>query len=83
MSTVFLGLGAAVAAAALLVGLGWLFHRICTRLEEAGYLYYRKSGGGGSAGGVLYELDKLTRPSVEHVIDVQDTIKEEAEIDGD
>ena len=61
---------------AALVGFGWLFHRICTRLEDAGYLYYRKNkGGGGGVTGALSELDKLTRPSIQHVIEVEDTEK--------
>ncbi len=63
---------------AAVAGLGWLFHRVCTILEDAGYLYYHKSGGG-----VLYELDRLTRLSIEHTIEVQNTIREEEEIDGD
>ena len=66
-----------IVVAAAVVGLGWLFHRICTRLEEAGYLYYRKKErpAGGSAMGAFQELDKLTNPSIEHVIEAQDTEK--------
>jgi hypothetical protein len=66
------------------VGLGSLFHRICTRLEDAGYVYYRKEkGGGGGVSGALSELDKLTRPSIQHVIEVEDTAKIERDDVGD
>jgi len=74
--------GRLVFAAGVLAGLAWAFHRICTKLEEAGYLYYRKSSGNGG-GGVLYELDRLTRPSIEHVVEMHDPVKHEEEIDGD
>ncbi len=83
MDTILLWCGAAIGIIAALVGLGWLFHRVCTRLEEAGYLHYRKSEGSGGGGGALYELDKLTRPSIKHVIEAQDVIKDEENIDGD
>ena len=57
---------------AILVGGGWCLHRFCIRLEDAGYLYYRKRGSGGGSAGFLYELDRLTRPSIEHVVKVED-----------
>lgn len=79
----FLWVTVGILGVAGVIGLGWVFHRVCTMLEEAGYLYYRKSGSGGGGGGVLYELDRLTRPSIEHVVEAQDTIQEEEEIDGD
>lgn len=76
---IYVGLGIAV-----LVALGWLFHRVCTRLEEAGYLYYRKKQGSGGGSNVLMEMDKLTRPSVQHVIEAEDTAKiEREEIGGE
>lgn len=74
-----------VVAAGLLAvtGFGWLLHRFCVRLEEAGYLHYRKSSGSGSCGNALQELDLLTRPSVVHVLEVQDDAKQhEASIGG-
>ena len=52
-----------------------MLHRFCVRLEEAGYLYYRNRGGGG----VFHELDRLTRPSVEHVVQVRDEVKHQEE----
>jgi len=63
-------------------GFVWTFHCMCLKLEDAGYLYYRNSSGNGG-GGVLYELDRLTRPSIEHVIEMHDPVKHEQEIDGD
>lgn len=71
-----------VAAVATVVGLGWLLHRLCIRLEEAGYLYYREKGGGAAAG-VLNEFDRLVRPSVEHTIQAEEHVRDEEEIDGD
>ncbi|MEO1496276.1 MAG: hypothetical protein AAFV43_03910 [Planctomycetota bacterium] len=51
----------------------YLLHRIALRLEAAGYLYYRnKQPTGGGATAVFGELDKLTRPSIEHTIEAQD-----------
>ncbi len=56
------------------VAAGWGFHRLCLHLEKRGYLYYRtrSKGGGGGLAGVFHDMDRLTRPSVEHVIRVQD-----------
>ncbi len=70
----------------LLVAAIWGFHRLCLLLEERGYIYYRKRPeGGGSVAGVFLEMDRLSRPSMEHVIAVQDTSTnvERQEIDGD
>jgi hypothetical protein len=61
-----------IGAACTLIG-GWLLHRMCIRLEDAGYLYYRRRPtGGGGGGGVFQELDRLTRPSIQHVVEVHD-----------
>jgi hypothetical protein len=58
----------------LILAAGWGFHRFCIALEDRGYLYYRTRprGGGGGMSGVLSELDRLTRPSVQHVVEVRD-----------
>lgn len=82
MATVLIWCSAALALIALLAFIVWLLHRLCIRLEKAGYLYYREASKGG-AGGVIYELDRLTRPSIEHVIEVQDPVVMEDEIDGE
>ena len=63
-------------------GLLYLLHRWAIVLEDRGYIYYReKPQGGGS--NVLFEMDKLTRPSVEHVQQVYDGEHESQENDGD
>ena len=55
-----------------LVAVGWGLHRFCIALEERGYLYYRKKPNGGGAGaGLLADLDRLTRPSIQHVVEVK------------
>lgn len=44
---------------------GYRLHLWLIKLEERGYIYYRtKSRGSGS--GVFFEIDKLTRPSIEN-----------------
>ena len=64
----------------------WGLHKLCLQLEERGYLYYRKrpEGGGGGAG-IFMEMDRLSRPSIEHVMEVRDTAtrKEQQNADGD
>jgi hypothetical protein len=78
----------AVVGVASLVAAGWGLHRFCIALEERGYLYYRKSPeGGGGSGGVLAEMDRLARPSIQHVVEVSDERRraqdeEEGENDG-
>ena len=57
-------------------------HRWLISLEDRGYIYYRTRSRG-SGGGVFMELDKLTRPSVEHVQKAMDTEVESQEIDGE
>ena len=58
----------------LLVAAGWGLHRFCIALEEHGYLYYRKrpQGGGSTMSGLLTDLDRLTRPSIQHVVEMRD-----------
>ena len=52
----------------------WGLHRLCVLLEDRGYLYYRKSrGGGGTGASVFLEMDRIARPSVEHVIEVRNS----------
>lgn len=60
-------------------------HRLCIRLENAGLIYYRQKPSGGGGAPVLMELDRLTRPSVEHVVATQDVEKrvERPGVDGD
>lgn len=57
-------------SAFLLYGL----HRLCILLEDHGYMYYRKrsEGGGGAAAGVMMDVDKVIRPSTEHVVEAKD-----------
>lgn len=64
--------------------LGWLLHRFCIRLEEAGYLYYR-NGPKRPSGGVGFELDRLVRPSAQHVIEVEEQNVADSQdgVDGD
>jgi len=81
--TIVAWITAGIAGVAILVALGWFLHRLCIRLEDAGYLYYRKSGTGGGSTAVLHELDRLTRPSVEHVEKVDDSgNQQEDEVGG-
>ena len=78
--------GIAVVAGGItsLAFMAWTFHRVCTRLEEAGYLYYREKPTGSAGGSVLGEIDKLVRPSIEHTIELREiTHVEEDGIDGD
>ena len=57
-------------------------HRLLVTLEKRGYIYYReKSGGGG--GGVFLELDRLIRPSIEHVQKADDVIVESQKNEGE
>ncbi len=57
-------------------------HRFLIALERRGYIYYREKPRGSGAG-ALFELDKLTRPSVEHVVEAMDTEVESQENDGE
>lgn len=72
-----------IAAIALIVGLALRLHRWLISLEDRGYIYYRTRSRGSGGGGVFMELDKLTRPSVEHVQKAMDTEVESQEIDGE
>ena len=57
-----------LAGCALLV---FLLHRLCLRLEARGFLYYRRRPEG-SMSSVFQEVDRLTRPSIEHVEEFRD-----------
>ena len=43
-------------------------HRVLLTLEKRGYIYYREKPRGGGMAGAMFEMDKLTRPSIEHVV---------------
>ena len=57
-------------------------HRLGIYLEKRGYIYYKEKPVGGGAG-VLFELDKLTRPTVEHTLEAMETEKKAQENDGE
>lgn len=72
-----------IRAIAIVVGL-YLLHRLALWLEARGYIYYRnnqpKSGGVKAA---AWELDRLTRPSVEYHVAAEDEQVESEENDGE
>lgn len=76
------GILAWVAAIVLIAAFGYRLHRWLISLEDRGYIYYRTKPRGGG-GGVFMELDKLIRPSVEHVQKAMDTEVESQENDGE
>ena len=57
-----------LAAIAALYGL----HRLCLRLEDRGYIYYRRKRPTGSSAGCLLELQQALEPQTKHVIQVKD-----------
>ena len=66
--------GLFLAGIGALAAVGWGLHRTCLKLEELGYIYYRQrpQGRGGGPAGMLNELDRMTRPSIEYVVEAQD-----------
>lgn len=76
------GIAGLVCLVLVVLGIRFL-HRFLIRLEEHGYIYYREKPEGGSGGATLFELDKLTRPSVEHVQQAMDTKVQTDENDGE
>jgi hypothetical protein len=73
--------GLICAGAVPLAGLAvWGLYRLSRWFERKGGAGARASGGGA---GLLFELDKLTRPSIEHVIATQDVRQESAEHGGE
>lgn len=58
-------------------------HRFCIRLEERGYIYYRTKPSGSGVAGAVFEIDKLIRPSTEHVVSTLDGEHESQTQDGD
>lgn len=73
---------AGLAAFMLIIGVCYLGHRFLVKLEDRGYIYYRNKAPG-SSGGVFFELDKLTRPSIEHVERARDVKVESLKHDGE
>ena len=69
------------AAIVLIAAVAYRLHRWLISLEDRGYIYYRTKARGG--GGAFMELDKLTRPSVEHVQKAMDTDVESQQNDGE
>ena len=57
-------------------------HRCLVSLENRGYIYYLKKPRWGGGGGFL-ELERLIRPSIEHVQKANDVIVESQENDGE
>ena len=47
-------------------------HRWCLRLERLGYIYYRTKSTGSGIPGAVFEVDKLIRPSSEHIVQTLD-----------
>ena len=59
-------------------------HRLLVSLENSGYIYYRtKPSGGGGIAGAVFEVDKLIRPSIEHVVATLDGEQETQTVDGE
>jgi hypothetical protein len=49
-------------------------HKLCIYLEDRNLLYYRRRPKGGSpVASALFELDRVTRPSVQYTVEVNDT----------
>jgi hypothetical protein len=49
-------------------------HKLCIYLEDRNLLYYRRRPKGGSpVASALFELDRVTRPSVQYTLEVNDT----------
>ena len=61
---------------------GYSLHRWLLSLERRGYINYLKKPRSGG-GGVFFELDKLTRPSIEHVSRAMETDVESQENEGE
>jgi hypothetical protein len=60
-------------------------HKLCVYLEDRNLLYYRRRPHGGSCvASALFEMDRVTRPSVQYTLEVNDTQKIiKSEIGGD
>ncbi len=70
---------ATLALSLAVYGLHWWF----LSLEQRGIINYLKKPAGGGLSSSMLELDKLTRPSVEHVIEAQDFRGESQEHNGE
>ena len=84
MSTlwIFIKVSGWVFATALVLWMLVRFHRWLIYLEDSGYINYRNRPRGGS-GQVFMEMDKFTRPSIEHVQRSMDAKVESQENDGE
>ncbi len=82
MLMALLNILAGVAAVIAIGSLIYALHRWLISLENRGYIYYRKQPRGGGSS-VFFELDKLTRPSVEHTQKAMDSEVESQENDGE
>jgi hypothetical protein len=60
-------------------------HKLCIYLEDRNLLYYRRRPKGCSpVASALFELDRVTRPSIQYTLEVDDTQKIiKSEIGGD
>lgn len=80
--TWFYGVASFMIVAGLLTMAGWGLHRLFIALEDRGYIYYRTKPQSGSNSAML-EIDRLVRPSIEHVISVRHIAARRAEDDSD
>jgi hypothetical protein len=74
MTTYSLGLLCAISGFCCLLVLLRGLHKLCVYLENRNLLYYRRRPKGGSpVASALFELDRVTRPSVQYRLEVNDT----------
>jgi hypothetical protein len=85
MGSACFGWGVALGVTCFLGCVLYGLHKLCVRLEERGLLYYRRRSPGGGVSHALMELDRIVRPTVQHVREVEDEIKRGrlTRIDGD
>ena len=70
-------------AAALLLGVPALLIWAAVDHVRNGRKRERRSTGGGGLGGVLIDLDRLVRPSVEHTVEAETRVLRREDDDGD
>ena len=65
----------------------WVLHKLLLRAEEKGWIYYRRRRGSGTVSsgvaGAMMELDRIVRPSVEHVIEMKKPVLKLDQKDGE